>query len=73
MKPGPGFRGSLANVDVSGDPNISHTSIDKSAQLHARAISEVLAVVGGRRMTAPVPTIPGSFDARAPSHMDGRK
>lgn len=73
MKPGPGFRGSLANVDVSGDPNISHTSIDKSSQLHARAISEVLAVVGGRRMTAPVPTIPGSFDARAPSHMDGRK
>ena len=51
MKPGPGFRGSLANVDVSGDPDISHTNIDKSPRLHARAISEVLPVVGGRRVT----------------------
>ena len=65
MKPGPGFRGSLANVDVSGDPDISHTNIDKSPRLHARAISEVLAVVGGRRVTAPVQTIPDSFDAKA--------
>jgi len=60
MKRGSGFRGSLANVDVSGDPNISHTNIDKSPRLHAQAISEVLAVVGGRRMTAPVATKPGT-------------
>jgi hypothetical protein len=73
MKPGPGFRGSLANVDLRGDPNISHTSIDKSPDLHARAIGEVRAVVGGRRMASPIPTIPGSIDARAPSHIDGRK
>jgi hypothetical protein len=48
-----GFHGSLANVDVSGDPNIGHISIDKSPRLHARAISEVLAVVKGHRMAAP--------------------
>jgi hypothetical protein len=53
MRPGPGFHGSLANVDVSGDPNIGHISIDKSPRLHARAISEVLAVVKGHRMAAP--------------------
>jgi hypothetical protein len=54
MKRGPGFHGSLANVDVSGDPNIGHISIDKSPRMHARAISEVLAVLGsGHRAPAP--------------------
>ena len=53
MRPGPGFHGSLANVDVSGDPSIDHISIDKSARLHARAISEVLAVVKGHRVAGP--------------------
>ena len=47
MRPGPGFHGSLANVDVSGDTSIDHISIDKSPRLHARAISEVLAVIKG--------------------------
>jgi hypothetical protein len=41
MRPGPGFHGSLANVDVSGDPSIDHINIDKSPRLHTRAISEV--------------------------------
>jgi Serine hydrolase len=50
MRPGPGFHGSLANVDVSGDPSIDHINIDKSARLHARAISEVLAVIKGHRV-----------------------
>jgi len=54
MQRGPGFHGSLTNVDVSGDPNISHTTIDKSPRLHARVISEVLAVVGsGHRLAEP--------------------
>jgi hypothetical protein len=53
MRPGPGFHGSLANVDVSGDPNIGHISIDKSPRLHVRAINEVLAVVREHRMAAP--------------------
>jgi pimeloyl-ACP methyl ester carboxylesterase len=45
-RPGMGFHGSLANVDVSFDKNIDHINIDKAARTHARAISEVLAVVG---------------------------
>ena len=47
MRPGTGFRGSLSNVDLSADPDIDHLNIDKSPQLHARVISEVLAIVGG--------------------------
>jgi predicted alpha/beta hydrolase family esterase len=45
-RPGPGFKGSLANVDVSSDANIDHINIDKAARTHARAISEVMSVVG---------------------------
>lgn len=52
MRPGPGFRGSLRNVDLSGDPKIDHLNIDKSPRLHALVIGEVLGIVGGRR-TAP--------------------
>ena len=53
MRPGPGFHGSLANVDVSGDPEIGHVNIDKSPRLHTRAISEVLAVIKGHREAKP--------------------
>jgi pimeloyl-ACP methyl ester carboxylesterase len=53
MRPGPGVHDSLANVDVSGDPSIDHISIDKSPRLHARAISEVLAVIKGHRVAGP--------------------
>jgi pimeloyl-ACP methyl ester carboxylesterase len=62
MRPGPGFRGSLSNVDLSADPNITHTTIDKSPRLHALVITAVLAVVEGhggvkteRKPVAPAP------------------
>ncbi len=58
MRKGPGFRGTLANVDVSSDPDIGHLNIDKSPRLHARAISEVLAVAAGH-MGLPVAEEPG--------------
>jgi hypothetical protein len=64
MRPGPGFHGSLNNVDLSSNPNIGHLNIDKSPELHARVVSEVLAVVGGHRLTAPAATKPG---ARSPA------
>ena len=38
---------------IGGDPNIGHISIDKSSRLHARAISEVLAVIKGHRVATP--------------------
>ena len=53
MRRGPGFRGTLSNVDVSSDPSIDHINIDKSPRLHARVVSEVLAVVGGHRAATP--------------------
>ncbi len=56
MRPGPGFRGSLSNVDLSADHSIDHVTIDKSPRLHARVISEVLAIVGGHRIAAPALT-----------------
>ena len=53
MRKGPGFHGTLNNVDVSSDPSIDHINIDKSPRLHARVVSEVLAVVGGHRVSTP--------------------
>jgi len=67
MRPGPGFRGSLNNVDLSSDRDINHLNIDKSPQLHARVINEVLAVVGGHRTAAPGATKPASIGAPARS------
>ncbi len=52
MRGGPGFHGTLANVDVSSDPSIDHINIDKSPQLHARVVAEVLAVVGNHKSPA---------------------
>jgi len=53
MSRGPGFHGSLLNVDLRSDPNIDHLTIDKSPRLHARVIAEVLAIVGGHRAAEP--------------------
>jgi hypothetical protein len=46
MRRGYGFRGELANVDVSGDESIGHISIDKSARLHAMVVNKVVSVAG---------------------------
>jgi Thioesterase domain len=59
MRRGPGFRGTLVNVDVSSDPEIGHLNIDKSPRLHARAIAEVLAVAAGH-MGLPVAEKPNA-------------
>ncbi len=48
MRAGPGFRGSLNNVDLSSNSEIDHLNIDKSPELHARVLGEVLAVIAGR-------------------------
>ena len=49
IRGGPGFHGTLTNVDVSSDPEIDHINIDKSPRLHARVVAEVLAVVGNHK------------------------
>jgi len=71
MRRGPGFHGSLNNVDVSGDPNIDHLNIDKSPRLHARVIGEVLAIAGGHRMAAPGAPKPTSVSAPAGTGEEG--
>jgi hypothetical protein len=65
VQPEAGFRGSLANVDVSSDPNINHLNIDKSPRLHAQVISEVLAVVSGHVAVKPkaMPSAPAQAAA----------
>jgi pimeloyl-ACP methyl ester carboxylesterase len=42
MRPGPGFRGNLRNVDLSKDASIDHFTIDKSPRLQAVALNSVL-------------------------------
>src|SRR6516225_4661012 len=64
MRPGPHFHGTLSNVDVSSDPSIDHINIDKSPRLHARVVSEVLAVVG-RRVAAPSGPKPAAAEGGA--------
>jgi alpha-beta hydrolase superfamily lysophospholipase len=67
MRRGPGFRGTLSNIDVSSDPSIDHINIDKSPRLHARVVSEVLAVVGGHHIAAPAAAKPTGLNGTAPA------
>ena len=69
MRPGPGFRGTLSNVDLSSDPNIGHLNIDKVPRLHAQVIAEVLGIVGGR--PAPAAAKPASIGPPQPSSPEG--
>ena len=71
MRRGPGFHGTLTNVDVSSDPSIDHINIDKSPRLHARVVSEVLAVVGGHRAAMPGAAKPTGLNGTAPAGQDG--
>jgi hypothetical protein len=71
MRRGPGFHGTLANVDVSSDRSIDHINIDKSPRLHARVVSEVLAVVGGHRIATPGAPKPAGVTGTAPAVQDG--
>jgi pimeloyl-ACP methyl ester carboxylesterase len=42
----PGFRGELINIDVSQDAGLAHTTIDKSARLHAVVMDKIKSVLG---------------------------
>jgi hypothetical protein len=52
---GPGFRGSLSNIDLSRRGEMGHTDIDKSPALHSQSISYVLSIGGSRSSTAAAP------------------
>ena len=68
---GPGFHGSLINVDLRSNANIDHLNIDKSARLHAMVIGEVLAIAGGHRASRPSAEQPTA--ASAPASGEGDK
>ena len=42
----PGFRGEITNIDVSQDASLAHTTIDKSARLHAVVMDKIKSVIG---------------------------
>jgi hypothetical protein len=42
---GPGFRGKLSNIDLSGDPTVSHVNIDKNARVQSEIEREITVVL----------------------------
>lgn len=42
---GPGFHGELETINESGDASVTHTTIDKSARLHAVVIDKIKTVI----------------------------
>jgi pimeloyl-ACP methyl ester carboxylesterase len=61
MRPGPGFRGNLRNVDLSQDTSIDHFTIDKSPRLQAVALASVLQAAHAENCR---PTVNGPAVAR---------
>jgi hypothetical protein len=43
---GPGFRGTISNVNLSGDADINHLNVEKIDRLHAIVIAKVQALLG---------------------------
>jgi len=43
---GPGFRGTISNVDLNAAPDINHLNIEKSNRLQASVISKIQAIAG---------------------------
>ena len=46
---GPGFRGTISNVDLSGDADINHLNVEKIDRLHASVIAKVQSLLGHGR------------------------
>jgi hypothetical protein len=45
VSPGPEFTGKLANIDLTAETGLSHTTIDKSPRLHAMVMRKIADVV----------------------------
>jgi hypothetical protein len=46
---GPGFRGTISNVDLSGAADINHLNVEKIDRLHASVIAKLQALLGHGR------------------------
>ena len=49
---GPGFRGTISNIDLNRAPDINHLNVEKSSRLHASVFAKVQALVGHGRATS---------------------
>lgn len=49
---GPGFRGTIANVNLDNDVSVTHFNIEKIDRLHAETIGKIVALTGGSRAAA---------------------
>ena len=43
---GPGFKGTISNVNLNAAPDINHLNIEKSNRLQATVISKIQAIAG---------------------------
>jgi hypothetical protein len=59
---GAGFRGTLANVDLSRRGEVGHTDIDKSPSLHTQSISYIRSIGGAPTTTTERPKSNGKDD-----------
>lgn len=67
--PGPGFHGSLVNVNLDRDPDITHFNIEKNARLQYETIARVMAIMGSRKAATSVnPAILPYSAAAAPAN-----
>ena len=56
---GPGFKGTISNVDLSRDADINHLNVEKIDRLHASVIAKVQALLGHERAAraSPAPSV----------------
>jgi hypothetical protein len=66
---GPGFKGSLSNIDLSRRGEVGHTDIDKSPALHSQSIGFIRSIGGGGR--APATAEAPKQESKQESKQDG--
>ncbi len=49
---GPGFRGTIANINLDADAELNHFNLEKDEGLHAKVIAAVRSVLGGSRVNS---------------------
>jgi hypothetical protein len=69
---GPGFRGSLSNIDLSRRGEMGHTDIDKSPALHSQSIGYVQSIGGSRSSTATVSPKKDSSDKESSTKSESK-
>jgi pimeloyl-ACP methyl ester carboxylesterase len=72
---GPGFKGTISNVDLNAAPDINHLNVEKSNRLHAAVISKIQAIAGRGRASSVAGhgrTGPAAEREQAPAGVQGR-